>query len=322
MPVHCQELRTSAASRGKSLRLAALLALSPLLIGGCWNGRLLVAAEQPWWVARGGEARLLWPLAKTALVHGFFPRFFVIGAQEDSLARLRQELASRRYAAAVVSPLLSQDPQGYALSFAATRFLLVDGPQPVPGQPNAVPLSFERAPSFHLAGLAAGLSISSEAGGTVSSAFAQRIGVLTSAHPPGTQAEIIAFAAGVAQALDGGQPVIRKLSDPIDRNAVKSSIEEMRKDGIEIFLLFMGAADSWSLETLRNSGGCAIVADWSASASFPQQVFLSIETDLAGGVSLFLSRKDGEGVVNGPVRIVAGGARSIPAQVAQQVRPY
>lgn len=312
MPAHCQELKKS--------RLVALLALATLLLGGCWNGRLLVAAEQPWWVSRGGDAALLWPLTKTALANGFFPRFLVIGAQDDALARLRQELTDHRYAAAVVSPLLSQDPRSYTSSFAGTRFLLVDGPPAAPGQPNAAPLTFDRAPSFRLAGLAAGLSIAKETGGAVSSVLASRIGVLTSAHPPGATAELIAFTAGVAQALDGGQPTIRTLPDPIDRGAVKSAIEGMRKDGVEIFLLFMGAADPWSLETLSSSGGCAIVADWSASDSYPRQVFLSIETDFSGGVALFLSNTREAGVVSGPVRIVPGGARSMPAQVAPWVQ--
>jgi len=310
--MHCQEL--------KKVCRAALLAVATLLVCGCWNGRLLVAAEQPWWVSRGGDSALVWPLTKTALTNGFLPRFLVIGAQEDAPATLRRELAAHRYAAAVVSPLLSQDPRGYASSFAATRFLLVDGPPTVPGQPNAIPLVFDRASSFRLAGVAAGLSIADEAGGAVTSAFASRIAVLTSAHPPGTTAEVIAFTAGVAQALDGGQPTIRTLPDPIDRNAVRLAIEGMRKDRAEIFLLFMGAADSWSLETLRNAGGCAIVSDWSASDSFPGQVFLSIETDLAGGVALFLSNKGKSGVVNGPVRIAPGGARSVPAQVLSQMR--
>ncbi len=297
-----------------------LVVLASLLISGCWNGRLLIAAEQPWWAAQGGGAVLRRPLVRTSLLHGYLPRFLVIGAQEDPAARLDRELRTRHYAAAVVSPLLSLDPRRYAPSVPTTRFLLVEGPPQAPGLPNAIPLSFDHAPSLRTAGRAAALSILDEAGGSVSSAFGSRIGVLVSARPPGTDEEIEAFVDGVSGAMDGGLPVIRRLSDPVDRNAVRSAIDGMRRDGVEIFLLFMGAPDSWALEDMKSSGGCAIVSDWQASGAFPQQVFLSVETDLVGGVSRFLSHQEDAGRVSGPVHIVAGKARSIPLQIASQVR--
>jgi hypothetical protein len=320
MHMLCQGREAPVRNRCAQAFFLAFLAFSMLLIGGCWNGRLLVAAEQPWWTALGGDALMRWPLARTSLLHGFFPRFVVIGALEDPGARLNSELAARHYAAAVVGPLLSLAPQDYAPAFVSTRFLLVDSSRETPERPNAIPLSFDRVPFFRVAGLAAGLSIVDEEGGTASPAFAQRIAALVSSHPPGTQDELAAFEAGVAQALDGGQPSIHKLLDPIDRNAVRSAIEEMRRDGVEIFLLLMGAADSWALETLKSSGGCAIVSDWSTSGAFPRQVFLSVEAGLVGGVSRFLSNRENGGAVSGPVRIVAGKARPVPSAVAARVQ--
>jgi hypothetical protein len=301
----------------KRILLASLLAACVSLLSGCWNGRLLIAVEEPFWTAEGGDALLRWPLVRTSLVHGYFPRFLLIHAQEDAGARLARALQARRYRAAVIGPLLSL--QQHASFSPSTKVLVVED-QAVPLQDSVARLEFDRTSAFRIAGLAAGLSVGQEAGGTITNALASRIGILVSAHPPGTSNELTAFTQGVAQALDGGQPSVRSLSDPVDRNAMKAAIDQMRRDGVEIFLLFTGASDSWALEDLKDSGGSAVVSDWEASGAFPRQVFLSIETDLVGGVALFLAgRENPQGIVNGPVRIVAAQARPIPPQVAAQV---
>jgi hypothetical protein len=275
--------------------------------------------EQPYWYAKGGDAALRWPLVRVSLAHGYLPRFLIIDAQEDPAASLAGALRVRQYKAAVVGPLLSFDLGG--LLSQPTRFLLVGGPN-TEQRDNVIRLVFDRIDSFKKVGYAAGLSISAEAGGTATNALASRIGVLVSAHPSGTSEELVAFSTGVAQALDGGQPSIRTLSEPGDRNAVKATIDQMRGDGVEIFLLFAGVPDSWALEDMKSSGGCAVVSNWASSRAFPSQVFLSIETDLSGAVAVFLSGTETAArTVKGPVRLFAGAARPIPAPVASQIVP-
>ena len=284
---------------------------------GCWNGRVLFAAEEPYWAAVGGDPAVRWPLARASLAHGYIPRFLNVRVQQDGEATLRRELQIRRYNALVLGPLLALEQQGSPLRAAR---VLVTGDRTVSSQGTVVQLVFDRIPSFRTAGYAAGLSISDEAGGIATSVLASRIGILVSAHPPGTREEIAAFSDGVAQALDGGQPSMRSLSDQADRNAVRSAVEQMRRDGVEVFLLFLGVSDSWALDAMRNAGGCAVVADWSASGAFPRQVFLSVESDIVGGVARFLSRRSfGSVTIDGPVRLVAGKARPIPPRVAAQV---
>jgi hypothetical protein len=301
----------------KRMLLSALVVCCALLLGGCWNGRVLFAMEEPYWMAAGGDALLRWPLVRASVARGYLPRFLVIGAQQDPEGSFSRSIRAGRYRAVVVGPLLSLEPLGFAP--AQTRFLLLDDPT-TPQQNNAVRLVFDRIASFKTAGYAAGLSVGAETGGNVSNALSSHIGILVSAHPPGTSEELAAFSSGVEQALDGGQPLVRTLSEPSDRNSMKAAIDQMRSDGVEIFLLFTGNPDSWALENLRNAGGCAIVSNWAASNAFPQQVFLSIEADLSGGVARFLSNREaGPGTVSGPVRLVAGKARSIPALVASQV---
>jgi len=306
-------------ARIKWMFISTFLTSFVVLFSGCWNGRVLIAMEQPYWHAKGGNAALRWPLVRASLAHGYLPSFLIFGAQTDPATGLARALKARHYRAVVVGPLLSVD-QGVLLP-QSTRFLLVGGSNAIQGN-NAIRLVFNRTASFRTAGYAAGLSISAEAGGTVTTTLASRIGVLVSAHPSGTSEELVAFFAGVAQALEGGQPSVRTLSEPVDRNAVKAAIDQMRRDGVEIFLLLSGAPDSWALEDLKSSDGCAVVSNWALSRAFAQQVFLSIETDLVGGVAGFLSGQvSAAGIVNGPVFLIAGAARSIPAAVASQIVP-
>lgn len=261
------------------------------------------------------------PLARAALTHGYMPRLLVIESQTDPRAKLLQEVTANRYQAVVVSPLLSLEPQSYAASAPGCRFLLVEDPLQLQVPPNARRLVFNREDSFRTAGKAAGISLREGAGGAASSTLASRIGVLVSSHPPGTPQELDAFTAGVAGALDGGAPVIRNVADPVDHNALKAAIEQMRGQGIEIFLLFLGTPDSWCLDVMRDTGGSAIVSDWKASGAFARQVFLSIESDVPAGIAMFLSNiRAPDQVLNGPVRLMSGNARPIPAEVAAEVR--
>jgi hypothetical protein len=86
----------------------------------------------------------------------------------------------------------------------------------------------------------------------------------------------------------------------------------MHTEGVEVFLLGMGNLDAWCLEVLQTTGGCAVVADWAASAAFPEQVFLSIEEDIRGGILRALTLAGpGTKAVSGPVHIVNGRARPV-----------
>ena len=141
-----------------------------------------------------------------------------------------------------------------------------------------------------------------------------RVGMLLTDDGVLTPEKTDAFTSGVAEALDGGQPVTRTLSKPTDRSAVKGAIEQMRRAGVEIFLLGTGSLDPWCLEVMSTAGGSAVVADWAMSGAFPRQVFLSIEEDIPAGIGRALApRAPGSGPVRGPVRVVSGGARPVPA---------
>ena len=274
---------------------------------GCWNGRLLVCAEQPYWTSLGDDLRVRASLALASLPKGYIPRVLVVGAP----AGLSKTVAGGRFGTVVVGPLISLEAFELARAFPRTRFLLVGVSPGAEAPPNAAVLVFTRADAFRAAGYAAGQSVLGEAGGA--GAPGARIGVLAAAGTDAAARDRDAFAGGVSDALGGALPVAREIDAPIDRAKAKAAVEQMRKDGVEIVLLRLGAADPWCLEAMKEAGGCAVVSDWASSRAYPAQVFLSVEDDLIGGIARFLDRAArGNRVVDGPVLLVEGEARKVP----------
>jgi basic membrane lipoprotein Med (substrate-binding protein (PBP1-ABC) superfamily) len=280
-------------------------------MSGCWNGPLLFSFEQPYWTSLGDDLQVRLALARVSIQHGFLPRFIIRGPQENPAAQLAQDVSAGPFRTVVVGPLLSFEWKGYVTQSPRTHFILVgaDGAEDLPS--NAVALVFDRANAFSAAGFAAGESVREGARGEVSGTLGTRIAILLTASSL-TQAETEGFASGVAEALEGARPTVRVL-EGTDRVAVKTAVQQMRAQGVEVFLLGMGSLDPWGLEVMRDAGGCAVVADWAASGAFPAQVFVSVEEDIPGGIARALSHAaPGTHAVSGPMRIVPGKARPVP----------
>jgi hypothetical protein len=317
--IHCQGLEVPVASV-KTLLMLSLCAVCALSVCGCWNGRVLLAFEQPFWATLGDDLPSRLVLAKESIPRGYLPRFLLMRSPDDPATRIVRELASGRYRAAVVGPLVSSQWKGFATRFTRTRFILIGAGNAADLPPNALQVTYDRTDAFRSAGFAAGSSVRTEGGGAAVSSLAGRVGMLRAADGVLTTEETDAFSAGVAEALDGGRPVDRVLEKPLDKAAVKLAIEQMGQAGVEIFLLGTGAFDPWCLEVMSSAGGCAVVADWAMSGAFPKQVFLSVEEDIPEGIGRALAASSShQGRVSGPVRIVSGGARPVPAAAQSRV---
>lgn len=296
------------------MRPRGAISLIPLvlLLTGCWNGLALFSFEQPFWSSLGDDSRLKITLAVDAAGRGYLPRVRTFEGTPDPSAALAGAVTTGRYAVVIVGPLLSLDWQSYVPRFPQTRFVLVAAPAPVTGAPsNAVFLTFDRTPAFREAGRAAAQWVGGrrEASGTFAPAAApaERIGVLTSDDSGLSASETDAFMSGVADSRIGGTPTKRVLSPPLDRNSVRTAIDQMRGAGASVFLLGLGEHDPLALEALRDGGGMAVVADWEASGAFPAQVLVSVEEDVRGGIArAWDALRAGVPRVDGPVRLVAG----------------
>jgi hypothetical protein len=305
----------------KKLFLLICSVVMALLLSGCWNGRALFMFEQPSWDAVDGGLRLRATLSLHALERGYLPRVRLVSAPAEPVSRLVTELSARHFSAAVVGPLLADEWRSFAPHFPRTRFLLVGGAIPDAEQPgNVTVLSFDRRDAFHTAGRAAAYALRGQFGDAAAGTLGKRIGVLAAEGGDLSAEEIDAFADGAAESLDGAEPVVKRMSASADRGAMVTTLKRMRLEGVEIILLGLGGLDPAGLETLKETGGSAVVADWVLSSASPRQVFLSVEVDIPRGIDRGLAAaRSAARSVPCPVRIVAGLARAVPAAVRDRV---
>ena len=318
-----------------SRRLLPLLLCPLVFLGGCWNGRLLLYFERPYWVSLGEDRPLRLGFEREALRDGYLPSLVISTETEDPLTRLTRELSRGRFPAAIVSPLASLSAADFARQWPGTTFILVGGTPRDDPPPNCVQLLFDRGPAFRSTGYAAGLAAREEDPAADANALVAKVAVF-SLSSFASDGEIQAFQAGVAEALDGAQPAVQTVAEPVDRTAVQNTLQQMRRDGAEIFLLHLGALDSYGLQVLQDAGGSAVVADWASSQTNPRAVFLSVEEDVQAGIATALrtlkapaAGASGPGstntgasagrVVQGSVHIVVGKARAVPQAARSRV---
>ncbi|MBE3135326.1 MAG: hypothetical protein IMZ55_17810 [Acidobacteria bacterium] len=244
-------------------------------------------------------------------------------------------LGSGRFSAAVVGPLLSLEAAGFVDGFPMVRFVMIGG-RPTEGDASKVTrVVFDRTEAYRTAGDCARLSLSEGPPGG-------RIGVLAavasaSAAVASASAAVASASAAVASAsaavdaevqafLDGAGPqsaraVVRSIDEPVDAAKVRKAVEEMRREGVEIFLPRLGGHDVSCLESLVDAGGCAVTADWEVSGAFPRQVFLSVEERTIDGIARGLAKRGkGGGTVEGTVVLACGEARAVSREIREKGR--
>jgi basic membrane lipoprotein Med (substrate-binding protein (PBP1-ABC) superfamily) len=280
--------------------ICALLAVGA---SGCLPARLLYSFEQPYWSLLGGNLRTRASITVDSLRRGLRPRIELSDFPQDPHARLAAMLRAGSWRTVVVGPLASFAWATAAADFPGTRFILVDVSPPQAGAPpNVTFLTFDRRDAMRSAGGEAARAARRGPG----------VGMLLTAGSEFRAEELQAFEEGVSAVLEGARPVRRSLSLPSDRASVKAAVAQMRGEGVAVFLLGAASLDGWALSAMEEAGGVAVVSDWTRSGASASRVLVSVETDDLAGISRALDAVPGTTRVEGPVRLVPGGARAAP----------
>ena len=273
-----------------------------------------MCGEPPFWASLGEPTRVKAELAIHSILRGYLPTFLSVGAQENPRERLVAALGSGRFSAAVIGPLLSLEAASFAEGFPRVRFVMIGG-RPTEGDASKVTrVVFDRTEAYRTAGDCARLSLAESPSGG-------KIGVLAAvaSASAAVDAEVQAF-------LDGAGPqsaraVVRSIDEPVDAAKVRTAVEEMRREGVEIFLPRLGGHDVSCLESLVDAGGCAVTADWEVSGAFSRQVFLSVEERTIDGIARGLAKRGkGGGTVQGTVVLACGNARAVSREIREKGR--
>jgi hypothetical protein len=290
---------------------------SMLLLSACSSNTAVFFISTPEWESMGGGRELERELSAVVREHGYSMRMVVQGILEPFGDRLSRELSRGRASVAIVSPLFSDEAVTVASRFPAVSFVMLGGTAPSGSEPGFLRLRFDRRDAFQSMGFVTALSLGESA---TAGQPKGRVGILLLQARSGGDEEIVAFRLGLSEAGDTEMPIVRELQEPVDKAAVQKAVTEMRAQAVEIFLPRLGELNSTCLEALKSSGGSAVTEDWEGSRAYEQQVFLSVEEDIVGGVGKCLTGIGGEDrIVYGPVRVVCGKARTIPGQAQGRV---
>jgi hypothetical protein len=138
--------------------------------------------------------------------------------------------------------------------------------------------------------------------------------VLQAVSTPQGARDAEAFREGFLREAGPDLLVERTIGSLSDTGQARRAMEQMREDGVALFMLKTYTLSGYCLEFLRAEGGVAFLEEGAGRRAFPGQVVLWLEEDLVGALRSLASTPQGE-PVTGPVRLHAGAAlRSSPAR--------
>ncbi len=301
-------------------RRAPMFLLFLIVLAGCTPRGMIVLVSEPYAFTLGERGAFQKELSRIASAHGLRPRLIVAPVTAALKDALEPELP--RSAVAVIDPLFKSEARRLAAGYPKVDFVLLGGADAVDDAGNVRYLSFDRTAAFQTAGNAAERSIENgessgadaEAGGSK-----PRIGVILMRSRAVGDPAVSAFIRGCLDA-GGAAPIVKELDEPLDKAGVTLAVEELRRQGIEIFFPRIGEQNGACLAALKASGGCVVTEDWEGTGASAGQVFLSVEEDLIGGIDACLSApRDQSAMVYGPVRVVCGKARPVPPGLEDRI---
>jgi hypothetical protein len=208
-----------------------------------------------------------------------------------------------------LGPLLPLDAEALAARFPEVRFLREQANPPF--APNLRSLHFRWEEAYRGAGAVAGRLVASpslrQLLGEGSSRGPAKAGLLLSVPTPRGRLQAEAFREGFLAEAGADLLVERTIGSQSDTAQARRVLEEMRQDGVALFMLKTYALSGYCLEFLRAEGGRAILEQAAGSRAYPDQAVLWMEEDLVGALRGLASAPEGQ-PVSGPVRLHPGEA--------------
>ena len=248
------------------------------------NQTMAFYAEDFWWEFLDRDGSFREKLVRIAQERGYL--LSIVRSEGKAVAAMSDEGSIDSYRLVVVSPFASAGSSATAQDNSNT-LILVFGyrgkftqNQPIP--PNLAYLYFDRRETYQRAGKIIGSLLSSPQkvwGKNASSLIGGKAGILVLPLTEGEEAEVSAFRTGFLERADKSRLIERRISDTHDRSKVKKLLEEMKTEGVFIYLLKTFELTGYCLEFLQKEGGLAIVEDWKGPEPYRAAILVSVEED-------------------------------------------
>ena len=225
-------------------------------------------------------------------------------SEELATAWLEAQLAQPRAPVVVLSPYFSLFASDFADTHASLRFIAFAGGGSA--RPNLTRVVFDRLPALENAGV---LVRSWE-----DAAVDRKAAVLYLTNSEVRQTELLTLVS--SHGGEGSEVlVVRRFDTPPDRETVRREIRDLRAEGVNAFLVFVGSSNRFALELLQ-SEPVVFATDFAASAvSLGDALLFSIEERLGTGLEAALSALDsgaGAALVTAPSVVEFGNGYENP----------
>jgi len=257
---------------------------------------------------------------------GYILKLVIAENPEQANKVLREALENYEPAITVVSSVIPMDLVHYAANFPDSIFVQLDsqGSSPKPqsfdnASANLIGHSFNRLTAFYQAGYAAARLLANpllfkkfNTSGLV------RVGVLAAKLTPGGREEIRAFKEGFLKLADPSKLLTIEIPDINDRVKAREHIDNLKSQGVVIYLLKSYTLNSFYLDYLINKNGLAIIEDWQAAGSYSEAVLFSIEDNYQQALKIILA-DDFSNALLTEAELVWGGALKIPENLKKEL---
>jgi len=214
-----------------------------------------------------------------------------------------------------LSPLLPLDAEALAASLPDVLFVREQAG--VPRAPNLRRLRFRREEAFRAAGTIAARLLTRP---SLRPALGEgavgdpKAGLLQAVPTSQGALDAQAFRQGFLAEAGPELLVERTVGSLTDTGQARRAVEQMRAEGVALFVLKTYGLSGFCLEILRSGGGVAFLEEGAGNRAFPAQALLWFEDDLPGALRNLLAAPEG-GAVPGPVLLRAGAPLlSLPAR--------
>lgn len=296
------------------MRTLVILSLFPLLLSCRPHPSLLLLLDPYSAELMAPEGRDTGSLRK-ALAADFRVRVQSLNPKAEVSAEAERLVRASSPDWVFLSPLLPLDAEALAARLPDVHFVREQAG--MPRAPNLRRLRFQREEAFRNAGTIAARLVTRPplrpALGE-GAARAPKAGLLQAVPTPQGTLEAEAFRTAFLAEAGPELLVERTIGSLSDTGQARRALEQMRAEGVALFVLKTYTLSGFCLDILRTGGGVAFLEESAGSRAFPAQVVLWFEEDLAGALRNLAATPEGE-PVPGPVLLHAGvPLASLPAR--------
>jgi hypothetical protein len=300
---------------GRSRVIFLLVTATLFIISGCsgLSSILFIYKDYSYEVLEL-HPRIKEQIKKNCRANGYHPLYEVITKRgEDAIPAIINEIDPP---VVFVDPLIRESPGLLARNYRDTLFFTLKRDLGGIKPPNLLTIHFDREKTFQEAGTITGnLLLKGFPGKKDTDIKGKKAGMIIYPVSSEIQRESSEYINGFTSVYAKNQFMYREVNDLEDKVKIKSIMDDMLNNGVEIFFFRLYYVNTYCLDYIQKEGKYAIVENWYSFSSYRDTLLFTINDDFPNTLhDVFQNIRTGEDnntewkkkEINGRVRIIWG----------------